>query len=228
MTSIQSQRYPFDPTKGAALLEEVGWLDLDQNPETPLAHIGNAQIPYGTPLSLSLMVSESVLQNEIAAEISSSLAGCGIQVNVERVPAAELYLPGPEGSIFGRKFDLALLSLDTGNDLACEMFKSTEIPSDAIDWLGETTGGANFFGYSNGQFDIDCSNFINAGLDVELKTRSSQSLITILSDELPLIPLFHYLDTMLISDTICFPAISVTGSDLFFALEAIDTSGGCE
>jgi len=227
MTNAPVTRYPFDPTRGAALLEAAGWLDLDQNPETPLAHIGNAQIPYGTPLTLSLLVSESELQNEIAAEIASSLAGCGIQVNVEKIPAAELYLPGPEGRIFGRKFDLALLSLDTGNDLACEMFISSEIPSGANDWLGETAGGANFFGYSNNQVNIDCGNLINAGLDVDLKGNSSQSLIKTISDELPLIPIFHYLDTIIIADTICFPDIIKTEDGLFSALEAIGLSGEC-
>ena len=222
------KQYPYDPTAGSALLEAAGWLDLDQNPDTPLAHIGNAQIPFGTSLSLSLLVSESVLQNEIAAEISSSLAGCGIEAIVENIPAGELYLPGPDGRIFGRKFDLALLSWDTGDDFACEMFKSTEIPSDANDWLGEMTGGANFFGYSSDQIDSECDILKSAGFDDGYQTESAKILLETISDELPFIPLFHYLDMTLISGNVCFPSTLNIGKDLFTALETIDLSGECE
>jgi peptide/nickel transport system substrate-binding protein len=222
------KQYPYDPIAGSALLEAAGWLDLDQNPDTPLAHIGNAQIPFGTPLSLSLLVSESGLQNEIAVEISSSLAGCGIETIVENIAAGELYLPGPEGRIFGRKFDLALLSWDTGNDFVCEMFKSTEIPSDANDWLGETTGGANFFGYSNAQVDSGCDILRSAGSDDGLTADSAKILLETISDELPFIPLFHYLDRTLISGNVCFPVTLNIGKDLYTALETINLSGECE
>jgi len=137
-------------------------------------------------------------------------------------------LPGPEGRIFGRKFDLALLSWDTGDVFVCEMFKSTEIPSDANDWLGETMGGANFFGYSNAQVDSGCDMLRSAGFDDGLTADSAKILLETISDELPFIPLFHYLDTTLISGNVCFPDTVNIGKDLFTALETIDLSGECE
>lgn len=228
LAAASIKRYPYDPAAGTALLDAAGWKDLDQNPETPLAHMGNAQIPFDTPLSLSLLVSESGLQNEIAAEISSGLASCGIEVNVEVIPARELFVPGPEGRIFGRKFDLALLSWDTSEEFACEMFKSSEIPSDANDWLGETAGGANFFGYSNTQIDNACNDFRSAGLDDGSKIDSARILLETINDELPLIPLFHYSDATLISGSVCFPMDTDNGSNLFNFLESVQKSGDCE
>ncbi|MBM3136559.1 MAG: hypothetical protein FJZ98_00020 [Chloroflexi bacterium] len=227
LTGTTLTKYTFDPAAAASMLESVGWFDLDQNPDTPLAHIGNTQIPYGTPLSVSLLVSESSLQNEIAAEIASSLNGCGIEVVIERIPANELYLPGPGGRLFGRNFDIALLSWDTGDDFACEMFMANEIPTNANDWLGKITGGSNFFGYSNNQFDIDCANFRNAGLDSGMKTNVSKSLVEIINDELPVIPLFHYLDTFLISDRICDSTEIYSGNEIYNSIEFIRLNMEC-
>lgn len=217
--------YPYDPATGKALLDAAGWKDLDLNPETPLTHIGNPQIPYGTPLSLSLLVSDSALQQQIASNISANLAECGFEVAVESIPAGELYLPGPEGRIFGRQFDLALLPWDTGSSFACEMFKTVEIPSDANDWLGEATGGANYFGYTNTQFDLECDNLKSAGFDEAARSNASNYLLKTLSDELPFIPLFQFLDISLISQDVC----SFNGeNNLFNQLEFIQVGGDCE
>jgi ABC-type oligopeptide transport system substrate-binding subunit len=108
------------------------------------------------------------------------------------------------------------------------MFKSTEIPSDANDWLGETTGGANFFGYSSDQIDSECDILKSAGFDDGYQTESAKILLETISDELPFIPLFHYLDMTLISGNVCFPSTLNSGKHLFTALETIDLSGECE
>jgi ABC-type oligopeptide transport system substrate-binding subunit len=107
------------------------------------------------------------------------------------------------------------------------MFKSNEIPTDANDWLGETTGGANFFGYSNPQIDNGCNDFISAGLDIRSSTESARILLETISEELPFIPLFHYLDTTLISGNVCFPKGIENGSYLFNLLESVQKNGIC-
>ena len=225
VTTAVVTRYPYDPAAGKALLDAAGWKDLDLIPETPLTHVGNPQIPYGTPLSLNLLVSDSGLQQEIASKISANLADCGIEVNIESMPAGELYLPGPEGRIFGRQFDLALLPWDTGYQFACEMFKTVEIPTDANDWLGETTGGSNYFGYTNAQFDLECDNLNSAGSDDAARSNASNYLLKTLSDELPVIPLFQFLDISLISQDVC--GLN-SENNLFNQLEFIQTGGDCE
>lgn len=217
--------YPYDPASGKALLDAAGWKDLDLIPETPLTHIGNQQIPYGTPLSLSLLVSDSALQQQIASNISANLAECGFEVAVEPISVVELFQPGPEGRIFGRQFDLALLPWDTGGKFVCEMFKTVEIPSDANDWLGEATGGANYFGYTNPQFDLECDNLRSAGFDRASGSNASSYLLKTLSDDLPFIPLFQFLDISLISHDVC--GLN-SENNLFNQLEFIQAGGDCK
>ncbi len=228
MATAQITRYNYDPTTGAALLAAAGWQDIDRNPATPLMHMGNAVIPYGTPLSLNLLVSNSTLQSEIAAEISSDLATCGIEAKIEQIPTDELYLPGPDGKVFGRQFDLALLQWDTGDDFNCRMFESTEIPTDANNWLGEITGGANFYGYSNAQFDSECQVFESAGFDETLKMNAINYLLKTINDELPFIPLFRYKDALMVSEDLCIPDTTTSESDLFVTLESVYVGGNCE
>ena len=43
------RHYDFDVATGSALLEEVGWLDEDNNPSTPRIAQGVANVPDGTP-----------------------------------------------------------------------------------------------------------------------------------------------------------------------------------
>lgn len=219
--------YNYDPDKGRALLEAAGWVDLDQNPETARTYAGNALIPFGEPLSVNLAVAESGLQGEIAAEIKSGLSACGVDVKVEHIPASQMYLPGPEGPVFGRAFDLALLPWDTGAEFMCEMFRSTEIPSDANDWLGEFTGGANFYGYINSQFDEECLKAHSAGLDESLKAGSTGWMLTALADELPFIPLFHFLNAALVSDRVCLTEPLENEPALFSRIETLRPDGPC-
>lgn len=221
-------QYPYDPTTATTLLEAAGWRDLDLNPETPRAHIGSALIPYGTSLSVSLFVSEAGLRNEIAAEISANLAACGIETIITQVPASSMYMPGPDGLVFGRKFDLALLSWETGGDFVCEGFMSNEIPSDDNDWLGDRTGGANYYGYSNNLFDSECVNYNASGLDPIARARAGQFMLKALSDELPFIPLFHYLDFLMISSNLCLPEKIDSEPEFFSVIETLGSNAGCE
>jgi peptide/nickel transport system substrate-binding protein len=226
--SAQVAKYPFDPTAGRTLLEAAGWVDMDQNSATPLTHLGNATIPYGTPLSLNLLVSESSLQNEIAREISSNLAACGIDAKVVQIPANELFLPGPEGKIFGRQFDLALITWETHNRLDCRNFESNEIPSDTNDWLGEITGGANFYGYNNPQFDNECQKFETAGFDDAVRDEASKYLVKTLSDDLPFIPLFRIKNEWIISDNLCTPEYIMSETDLFTNFYLVNAGANCD
>ncbi|HUV16405.1 MAG TPA: ABC transporter substrate-binding protein, partial [Pelolinea sp.] len=228
LNGLTPAEYPYDPATGAALLESVGWIDLDFNPETPRAHIGSALIPYGTPLSVSLLISEAGLRNGIAAEISANLANCGIEIVINQIPANEIYLPGPEGQIFGRKFDLALLSWETGEEILCAGFTSLEIPSDNNDWLGEITGGANYYGYANSSYDLECKTYSAAGLDQTGRTASGQAMLRLLADELPFLPLFHYPDAFMINDQICPPNGLDSEYSLFVDIESINDRGTCE
>jgi len=195
--------YPYDPALGISLLEQVGWNDLDLNPETPLTAANVYNVPQGTAFEVGLLISESPLRGEIAAEIAAGLANCGIKVNISQVPASELYQPGPDGLIFGRKFDLALLSWQTSGRFDCSLFTTSEIPTDANYWMGENTGGANYYGFSNPSYDETCANGAQGGLDAAVSAQAERGALQILNNELPFIPVYLHSTFFLKNVDVC-------------------------
>ena len=195
--------YPYDPTLGISLLEQVGWNDLDLNPETPLTAVNVYNVPQGTEFEVGLLISESPLRGEIAAEIAAGLANCGVKVNISQVPASELYQPGPDGLIFGRQFDLALLSWKTSGRFDCGLFTTSEIPTDVNYWMGEKTGGANYYGFSNPSFDETCALGAQGGLDAAVSIQAEQNALQILNNELPFIPVYFHPASFLKSADVC-------------------------
>jgi len=195
--------YPYDPTLGISLLEQVGWHDLDINPDTPITASGVNNVPQGTAFEVSLLISESSLRGEIASEIKIGLANCGIKVNISQLPASELYQPGPDGPIFGRQFDLALLSWQTGGSFDCGLFTTSEIPTDANYWIGEKTGGANYYGFSNLSYDENCTQSAQGGMDAAASIQAERNALQILNNELPFIPMYFHPSSFLKSKDVC-------------------------
>jgi len=195
--------YPYDPALGISLLEQVGWRDPDLNPDTPLIAGGVNNVPQGTAFEIELLISESPLRGEIASEIAAGLASCGIKTNILQLPASELYRPGPDGPIFGRQFDLALLSWQTGGRFDCGLFATSEIPTDANYWVGEKTGGANYYGFSNISYDENCALSAQAGMDTAASIQAERSALQMLNNELPFIPVYLHPSSFLKSKDVC-------------------------
>jgi len=197
--SAEISSYPYSPDTALSLLREAGWVDHDADAETPL-RAGNVQnVLPDTLFEITLLTSSAELQREMAAEIAGDLAECGISATVSELPPEELYAPAPDGVLFGRQFDLALLSMETGDGFRCELFQSSEIPNEENYWLGETTGGANFTGWQNGEYDAACESFKRAGMDGAAHTASGARALEILSEELPIIPILHFPKTYAVS-----------------------------
>ena len=220
-------QYPYDTAAAIALLEAAGWRDLDQNPETPRTHGGSARVAFGTPLEFTLLSSTAGLQVEIAGKIAADLNACGIMVNRVTASPDELYKSAPDGTIFGRKFDMALLPWDSGSQFNCAFFETKEIPSAANYWLGDLTGGANFYGYANPAYDSECERMKVTGLDSAVYQQSGSALLQILSTDLPFIPLFHFPEGYLIRESLCVAGENLSESALFAGLENMYEAGGC-
>ena len=204
MNGLTLSQYPYDPEQGKALLQEVGWQDYDQNPATPLTMISTTtRVPYGTNFVITLYTSQSPLRAAIAQKISEDLMDCGIQVTVEQQALSDLYKPGPDGLVFGRSFDLALMSMSIGSHPHCELFTTEEIPNTDNNWIGTNTGGSNFIGYTNTAYDAACKSAQAAGLDQAAYTREIQNTLMDLSNDLPFIPLCHHQNFLLVKNNLC-------------------------
>ena len=225
---LSLSQYDFDPAQAKALLEEVGWMDFDQIPETPLTMVAaNANVPYGTSFSITLLSSRSEMRGLIAQRIAEDLAECGIEVTVQQDEIQNLYLPGPDGVIFGRNFDLALLSMNIGSEPHCDFFTTDEIPSESNYWLGTVTGGSNFMGYSSAAYDEACKFTRAAGLDTNVYLTGIQNTLQILSSDLPFIPLYHHPDFVLVKKELCLTGDISNSEMLFQSIESLDPYVSC-
>ena len=149
-------------------------------------------------------------------------------MNIIQVPLNELYQLGPEGRIFGRQFDLALISWQTDGEFDCSLFKSDEIPTDANYWLGKTTGGTNFFGYTSDVYDQACAVREQAGLDHAAGNQADADALRIINQDVPLIPIYYHPDAYLVKNDVC--GISenyLTFSDFLVDLQDILIEPNC-
>jgi peptide/nickel transport system substrate-binding protein len=205
----------YDPQNGQDLLEQVGWRDNDGDPGTPLTAEDVVNVPIGTELSLSLWVSNSGLHKELAGIIQESLAGCGIGVVVNSMSSEALYAPGPNGPLFGRRFDLALISWQPMPDLDCKYYLTSQIPDTDNSWIG-----TNIAGLSNVGYDQVCCDAALALPDVfpDVVTSAEQSYLSLM----PSIPLFSVPQVIVASPIACFTRAFSTELELFESLAYYD------
>ena len=195
---------------GKQLLDEAGWLDTDDNPSTPRVAVDVQNVFNGTELTLDYYVTESFLHANVRKVIVESLADCGIQVTTNYLPVTEMFAGGPDGVVFGRNFDLAELAWSTGRQAPCFLYSSSEIPTAGNKWLGTRYGGVNITGWSNDEYDAACELALSAGLDRELAINQNQRMQEILMEELPVIPMFFHVKTLVTRMDVCGVNLDVT------------------
>ncbi len=164
------------------LLDQAGWIDTDGDPTTPRVAQGINGVFDLTPLSLSLVTGQAELDQQIGMWIVTRLGDCGIEVHWQALPIAELYAPGPEGVLFGRHFDLALVSWQTAGQDPCRLYQSKAIPSADNAWIG-----TNLAGWDDPAFDLACGE-----KQMRLAPPESQDPWELLKANLPAIPLLPH------------------------------------
>ena len=194
---------PYDPVKAVQLLTEAGWMDYDKNPLTPRISFNVKNVPNWNSFSLSFLTADSGIHRQIAERMAASLAQCGIQVKLIPSLLKELYKEAPDGLVFGRKFDLAQFSIQTDEHTSCLFFNSTEIPTQLNFWMGKSSGGANFTGYSNSSLDTACQTAGRSGLNLQVYKTNQQQINQIINQDLPVIPLYFQPEIYLLRSDFC-------------------------
>jgi peptide/nickel transport system substrate-binding protein len=162
--NADAAHYDFDVAGATALLEEVGWMDPDGDPTTPRVAQGVAGVPDGTELTVAYETTSATLRQQVTQIVQSSLAQCGINAEIQLYPASEWFADGPEGKLFGRRFDLGEFAWLTGVQPPCELYDSRFTPGEPDGtWIpvqdpeaGEQTfpqgwGGQNDPGFFNAE-----------------------------------------------------------------------------
>jgi len=193
--------YPYDPEAAGALLDEVGWLDDDGDATTPRVATGVEGVPEGTLLEVAYETTTATLRQQVTAVIQQSLAGCGIQANINLMPAAEWFADGPEGPLFGRRFDLGEFAWLTGVQPPCDLYLSTQTPGPGGESMtsimtGEDViyqsawGGQNDPGFVDNAYDNACNRALQTLPGQPGYEEAHLEAQQIFSEQLPVAPLF--------------------------------------
>ncbi len=213
---------PHDVNAGKQLLDQAGWT---QQGSDPIRHAqGVTGETDGAPLAVTYLTTQAPLRVAIANIIQSSLAECGVQVDVKSLTTDVLYAAGPDGPLFGRSFDLAEYAWDSSAQPPCFLYESDQIPTADNDWL---TG--NVTGYSNKDYDAACQKATQARPDQpDQYTQGQQDAERILAQDLPTLPLFFQLKLTAARTDLCGFETDVTARSALWGIENLDYGPACK
>jgi peptide/nickel transport system substrate-binding protein len=221
------RQYAFDPTNANALLQAAGWLDTDNDPSTPRLSVGAVGVPDGTSFVVALQTSDDPQQQAIAGLIKTSLAQCGIQVDIASGPAEQVFAPGPSGPVFGRQFSLAQFAWPVALNPACFLYTTRQIPGPYPEFPSGW-GGANETGYSSPQFDQVCQTALNSLPGDPEYLASHQQAQAIFAEDLPALPLVLHSSWMLTRPDLCGLEVNPANANVYAYLANINYGEGCE
>jgi peptide/nickel transport system substrate-binding protein len=204
----------YDPAAAQALLATVGWYDEDGDSVREAHSIPS--IPDGTPFQVTYHTTDDPLRTQTAQLVQADLAGCGIQIDVETVPPQAFFAPGPEGVLFGRRFDLAQFSWRATYAPLCDMFMSDQMPA-AGRWYSP-----NVVGFLDDEYDTACLAASLAPPGSETYAAAHVEPQRIFSERLPALPLFQRLKTTLARTTVIGLAPDPTQFSEFWNIEQLD------
>ncbi len=227
-------RYEYDPAAGSQLLQGAGWVDHDGDPRTPRQALGVQGVVDGTPLVVTYTTSTAQQRQAASQILVDSLAECGVQLELLYGPGGDVYAPGPEGPVFGRRFDLAQFAWSTGNQPACDLWISRQIPGDPNleDENGSALfpygwGGANAAGFRESAYDLACDQALETLPGQPGYIENHQAVQTIFSEQLPVIPLYQHLKLAVTRPDMCGFSLDASAFSELWNIENYDYGEGC-
>lgn len=215
--------YTYDPLEGQRILDSLGWIDHDRNPETPREAVGVDRVQPRTKLIIQYASSSATQRRQVADILAEGLRSCQIGVDVIHLSQAEFYAEGPPGLIFGRNFELAAFSMASTTLLPpCQWLSSAEIPGPANNWVG-----ANVIGYKSAAFDSACNTALQSMPDEQAYLTSYRETQTIFANDLPAIPLYNRIEIAASRFDLCNFSLDPTTATDLYAIEIFDYGESC-
>ena len=219
-------QYAFDPQAASDLLTQAGWLDTDNNPSTPRVAQGVEGVVDGAPFAVQYLVAEEAERQAAAKMLQADLQGCGIQAEIISQPAEEYLAPGPDGTVFGRQYDLAQFAWMAAVEPPCSLYLTSEIPGPYPDYP-KGWGGVNVSGYSNPKYDQACLDALHTLYDMPQHADKHAQAQGIFAEDLPALPLYwHYRVVVGRTDMCGLPSEAVT-ENIFSDLEVFNYGEDC-
>jgi peptide/nickel transport system substrate-binding protein len=155
--------------------------------------------------------------------LTKSLAKCGIGVNVQYYDQNDLYAPGPEGLLFGRRFDLIEYAMATDAvQPPCDWFMSNEMPTANNHWVG-----TNVSGYQNPEYDAACQSARLALPGEPAYQTAYRQAQAIFATDLPSIPLYYRIKVAASRPDLCHFELDPSGNPMW-NIEAFDIGQACQ
>ena len=175
--------WPYDVAAANEMLDASGYVDSDGD------GIRNDPIT-GVPFSVSLgTTSGNEMRQQLTQIFKENMLECGIDITLYYPPASEWFADGPDGVLFGRRFDLGEFAWLTGVEPACSLYLTDSITGPEEEGFGGW-GNSNPTGWSNADFDAACKRALGALPGTDDYTQGHFDAQVIFSQEVPVIPLF--------------------------------------
>jgi peptide/nickel transport system substrate-binding protein len=216
------QTYEYNPASGNKILNDVGWIDKDNDPSTPRVAQSVTNVPVDTPLILNYYTSSATQRHQVAEILTQSLAECGIGLNVIYSSASDFYAQGPTGPLFGRQFDLAEYAIGVNSlEPQCSWFTGSQIPSESNHWIG-----TNVSGYKSTNFDAACQKALQT-VSTDPDYASHQEAQAIFAADIPSIPLYLRLKVAATRPDFCGFSLDPSSSSALADIETFDYGDSC-
>ncbi len=135
----------------------------------------------------------------------------------------ELFAPGPDGLLFGRKFDMAEFSWSLSTMPACRYYTTPQVTRAGNSWIG-----INISGYSSEEFDAACQSAAGSLPGQADYISKQQAAQAIFATDLPVIPLYQMLRLGISRTDLCGYELDTTSRSGLWNIENLDYGNSCQ
>jgi peptide/nickel transport system substrate-binding protein len=171
--------YPYSPVSGTALLDGLGWVDQDGDGVRECRSCTTPGATEGDPLAFTWISTDNALRRTYMERAQDDLAACGIDLALDN--RNDVW-----NDMFQQQYDVMSFAWITDLEPPCELYLSSDIPSEANGW-----SGLNITAFDNAAFDTACLNAQRSLPGTAEYVTYHQEAMRILSEQAPIVPLFQ-------------------------------------
>ncbi|MCC6601874.1 MAG: peptide ABC transporter substrate-binding protein [Anaerolineae bacterium] len=181
--------WPFDVEAANALLDEVGFIDSDGDGIREY-YTDRGTSWEGEPFVIDLgTTTGNDMRQQMTQIFKENMLACGIDVTLYYVPSSEWFADGPDGPLFGRRYDLGEFAWVSAVQPSCNLYLTSQISGPEEEGFGGW-GASNNTGWSNEAFDLACNTALSSLPGTPEYEESHKEAQRIFSQEVPVIPAF--------------------------------------
>ncbi len=181
--------WPYDIEAANALLDEVGFVDSDGDGIREY-YTDRGTSWEGEPFAVTLgTTTGNDMRQQMTQIFKANMLDCGIDVELYYIPASEWFADGPDGPLFGRRYDLGEFAWISAVQPSCNLYLTSQITGPEEEGFGGW-GATNNTGWSNEAFDQACNTALSSLPGTAEYEESHKEAQRIFSQEVPVIPAF--------------------------------------